>query len=231
MRSSCARCARSRSIATARSNSSPPTSGAICRANRCWPARATGSTTRSASCGAMRSASPPAARSSSSSSPSRSSMSIQTQRIADERDRAAQESQRAETVSKFMLNVFSAADPVNEQGRGDHGPRAAGSGRTTDPRRPGQHPEVRARLLEAVGQAFRRQGHFERSISYLEDALRLRKQISGSSGDGTAERARRTRGRAATGRRPGRLGPHAASRRWRSPSSIAASARRPTRAC
>ena len=36
-RSSCARCARSRSIATARSNSSPPTCGAICRASRSAP--------------------------------------------------------------------------------------------------------------------------------------------------------------------------------------------------
>jgi eukaryotic-like serine/threonine-protein kinase len=113
-------------------------------------------------------------------------MSIQTQRIADERDRAAQESQRAEQVSKFMLNVFSAADPVTNKGEEITATQlleAAGRQIRGDL---GQHPEVRARLLEAVGQAFRRQGHFERSISYLEDALRLRKQLSGSSGDGTA---------------------------------------------
>src|SRR5262249_40238483 len=113
-------------------------------------------------------------------------MSVQTQRIARERDRAAQEGERAEQVSKFMLNVFSAADPVTNKGEPMTATQLLENAGRQIRGDLSQQPEVRARLLAAVGQAFRRQGQYGRSISYLEDALRLRKQISGSTGDDTA---------------------------------------------
>jgi eukaryotic-like serine/threonine-protein kinase len=113
-------------------------------------------------------------------------MSIQTQRIARERDRAAQEGERAEQVSQFMLEVFSAADPVTNKGETITATQLLENAGRRIRANLGEQPEVRARLLEAIGQAFRRQGHYGRSISYLEDALRLRRQISGSTGDRTA---------------------------------------------
>ena len=48
-------------------------------------------------------------------------MSIQTQRIADERDRATKETEVAEKVNQFMLDVFAAAEPYsNPNGHGSH---------------------------------------------------------------------------------------------------------------
>src|SRR5262249_47940032 len=44
-------------------------------------------------------------------------MSIQTQRVAAERDRAAQEGERAETVSAFMTDIFDASQPETSLGR------------------------------------------------------------------------------------------------------------------
>src|SRR5690606_9806168 len=44
-------------------------------------------------------------------------MSVQAQRIAEERDRATVESARAESVSNFMLSIFDASDPFEAQGR------------------------------------------------------------------------------------------------------------------
>src|SRR5207237_8391929 len=42
-------------------------------------------------------------------------MSIQAKRIAEQRDKATQESARAESVSNFMQEVFTAADPYQSQ--------------------------------------------------------------------------------------------------------------------
>ncbi|MET0988061.1 MAG: tetratricopeptide repeat protein [Steroidobacteraceae bacterium] len=41
-----------------------------------------------------------------------------------------------------------------------------------------QQPEVRIRLLQAIGQAYHRQGHYARAITYLSRALHLRQQLA-----------------------------------------------------
>lgn len=104
------------------------------------------------------------------------SMSIQTKRIAAERDRAENENQVAEQVSQFMLNVFSAADPYANEGKEITAKELLE--RAGDTIRAGlnQQPEVRARLLESIGRAYRRRGEIDRSISYLEEVVRLRKE-------------------------------------------------------
>ncbi|MET0658225.1 MAG: tetratricopeptide repeat protein [Steroidobacteraceae bacterium] len=107
--------------------------------------------------------------------------SAQAQRIAIERDRATQESNRAEAVSTFMLEVFGTTKPLVTRGtevtarelldqaaqRIDHGLS--------------QQPEVQARLLEGIGRAYRQQGHPARAASYLKRALQLRKQMPQTS--------------------------------------------------
>ncbi|MGH8174933.1 MAG: tetratricopeptide repeat protein [Steroidobacter sp.] len=113
-------------------------------------------------------------------------MSVQTQRVAAERDRATQEGARAEKVSEFMLEVFEASDPFVSAGEEmtalglleNAGRRIRGD--------LGQHPEVRARLLEAIGRTYRRQNEYELSISFLEDALHIRKQLPDANGAKTA---------------------------------------------
>ena len=103
-------------------------------------------------------------------------MSVQRQHIAEERDRATQESERAERVSDFMLRVFTAADPFENNGRqvtaSELLERAAG----TIQGELNEQPEVRARLLEAIGRAFRRQSQPVKAVTYLEESLRIRRQ-------------------------------------------------------
>ncbi|MET0497543.1 MAG: tetratricopeptide repeat protein [Steroidobacteraceae bacterium] len=104
-------------------------------------------------------------------------MTIQAQRIASERDRATQESERAEKVSSFMLNVFTASDPFENLGKqmtaSDLLDQAARSIRGDL----NEQPEVRARLLEAIGRAYRRQGRPDRAVAYLEDSLSIRDKL------------------------------------------------------
>jgi serine/threonine protein kinase len=113
-------------------------------------------------------------------------MSIQTNQIAAERDRATQESKRAETVSDFMLEVFSASDPFTSQGHEttarellDVAAKRIQSDLT-------QQPEVRARLLEAMRKSFRRQNEPERATEILQEALRICKQLPDPDGSKTA---------------------------------------------
>ena len=104
-------------------------------------------------------------------------MSIQTKRIAAERDRATQESKRAETVSDFMLEVFSASDPFTSQGHEttarellDVAAKRIQSDLT-------QQPEVRARLLEAIAKSYRRQHRYKQAKETINEALKLRNQL------------------------------------------------------
>ncbi len=112
--------------------------------------------------------------------------SIQAQRIADERDRATQEGQRAEQVSNFMLDVFAAADPFVSQGKEVTARELLDQASRRISGDLNQQPEVRARLLEAIGRSYRRQGQFDRAVVYLEDSVRLRRQTPAPASSGLA---------------------------------------------
>ncbi len=103
-------------------------------------------------------------------------MSVQRQRIAAERDRATQESARAERVSKFMLDVFAAAEPFTSVGRDVTARELLDQAARSIQSDLGEQPEVRARLLESIGRAYRRQGLTERAITYFEESLLIRER-------------------------------------------------------
>jgi tetratricopeptide (TPR) repeat protein len=114
-------------------------------------------------------------------------MSIQNQRIAAERDRAANEGKSAQAVSEFMLDVFSAAEPFKAQGKEITARQLLEQSGMQVRADKGMRPEVRARLLASIGRAFRRSGDPERSLSYLEDAVHLRRQMPNGGGLPAAE--------------------------------------------
>ena len=104
-------------------------------------------------------------------------MSIQRQSIAAALERATHDRERAEKVSQFMLDVFSSADPFNNFGKEptarvllDQAARTIQSDLT-------QQPEVRARLLEAIGRSYRRMGLPDRAVAYLQDSLRIQRRL------------------------------------------------------
>lgn len=105
-------------------------------------------------------------------------MSVQTKRITEQRDRATQESARAESVSNFLQEIFSSADPylmadkqVTAKELLDHAAQRINTDLS-------QQPEVRARLLETIGKSYGNQDQWERSALYLEEASRLYGQSS-----------------------------------------------------
>ncbi len=109
-------------------------------------------------------------------------MSIQAQRIAAERDRATVEGARAESVSEFMLRIFEASDPFEARGSTVTARELLDRAGRNIRGDLSQHPEVRARLLEAIGRAYRRQNEYELSVSFLEEAEHLRRQLPDPDG-------------------------------------------------
>jgi eukaryotic-like serine/threonine-protein kinase len=104
-------------------------------------------------------------------------MSIQAERILTERDRAEREADQAKRVSNVVLNVLGTTDPfkkfdhqTTESEFLDHLARSV----TLEL---GKQPEARARLLEAVGVAYRRRGGIQESIGYLQQAVQTRAQM------------------------------------------------------
>ena len=106
-------------------------------------------------------------------------MALQSQRIAEERDLAQRERQRAQKVSNVALNVFSIADPFQNAGNDVSGPALLDHAAKSIKRELADQPEARARLLQAIGRAYVRRGDFRSSIDYLKEASHVLTQVQG----------------------------------------------------
>jgi len=100
----------------------------------------------------------------------------QNHRIGIARDATAQERDRAQQVSAFMVDVFSRADPFNAQGRQDTAKDLLAQGAEKIKANVNLQPEVRAQLLESIGLADRRQGLSETAIPLFEQAVSIRRE-------------------------------------------------------
>jgi serine/threonine protein kinase len=97
-------------------------------------------------------------------------------RIELARDATAQERDRAQQVSAFLVDVFSQADPFNAQGKEPTAKDLLDRGAAKITGNDSLQPEVRAELLESIGLAYRRQGLSERAIPLFEQAVAIRRQ-------------------------------------------------------
>jgi len=97
-------------------------------------------------------------------------------RIELAREATAQERDRAQQVSAFLVDVFSQADPFNTQGKEPTAKDLLDRGAEKISGNVSLQPEVRAQLLESIGLAYRRQGLSERAIPLFEQAVAIRRQ-------------------------------------------------------
>jgi serine/threonine protein kinase/tetratricopeptide (TPR) repeat protein len=100
----------------------------------------------------------------------------QNHRIELARQATAQERDRAQQVSAFLVDVFSQADPFNAQGREPTAKDLLERGAERISGNTALQPEVRAQLLESIGLAYRRQGLSERAIPWFEQAVAIRRE-------------------------------------------------------
>jgi serine/threonine protein kinase len=104
-------------------------------------------------------------------------MSVQRQQIASALAKATRDGQRAETVSEFMLNVFSAADPYIHFGKEPTARALLEQAAERIQSDLSHEPEVRARLLEAIGVSYLRMGQSERAVTYLDEAIKIQRNL------------------------------------------------------
>jgi serine/threonine protein kinase/tetratricopeptide (TPR) repeat protein len=97
-------------------------------------------------------------------------------RIELAREATAQERDRAQQVSAFLVDVFAQADPFNAQGHESTAKDLLDRGAAKITGNVNLQPEVTAQLLESIGLAYRRQGLAERAIPLFEQALAIRRQ-------------------------------------------------------
>jgi len=99
----------------------------------------------------------------------------QNHRIELAREATAQERDRAQQVSAFLVDVFSQADPFNAQGHEPTAKELLDRGAEKILSNSTLQAEVRAELLESIGLAYRRQGFSERAIPLFEQAVAIRR--------------------------------------------------------
>ncbi len=104
-------------------------------------------------------------------------MGLNAKRMEEQRDVAAQARGRAEQVSSFMMEIFSASDPFRAQGKEITARELLDRGAERIQKEVTQ-PDVRAQMLEGIGYAFQRQGLPDRAIPLLEESLELRRRLS-----------------------------------------------------
>jgi tetratricopeptide (TPR) repeat protein len=97
-------------------------------------------------------------------------------RIEMAREATAQERDRAQQVSAFLVDVFSQADPFNAQGKEPTAKELLDQGAAKIRGNLALQPEVQAELLESIGLAYRHQGLSDRAIPLFEQAVAIRRQ-------------------------------------------------------
>ncbi len=101
---------------------------------------------------------------------------IQAQQVAQQRDRAQTEADKAEEVTEFLIDLFALADPeatnieeITARQLLDQGARQV--------RAFGTQPQTQAQLLVAIGRVYEKLGLYDESEQLLDSSLTLRRQL------------------------------------------------------
>jgi serine/threonine protein kinase/tetratricopeptide (TPR) repeat protein len=111
------------------------------------------------------------------------STAFYTTRLAQERDRARREAQKATRVSELMVGLLSGADPISTRATAS-GPSVRAlldAGAEQAQRDLVDQPEVQAEIFTALGRIYRRLGVFDRAQTLLEQALAAGRKVYGSA--------------------------------------------------
>jgi eukaryotic-like serine/threonine-protein kinase len=110
-------------------------------------------------------------------------MAVQAQRIAAERDQAEHERQRAQKVSNVAMAVFAMADPFQTLANEVSGPALLDEAGKSIERELRDQPTARARLLQALGNAYAGRGDYRAAVHYLKEATRTASLLNGAEQD------------------------------------------------
>ena len=107
-------------------------------------------------------------------------MTIQSARIAEARDRARHEAEKATVINRFLLDTLGAANPNVGLGREVTVLQALGSATSRLSRSFQTQPETRAAVLRTIGWTYLRLGRYAEAEPLLREALAIRRAALGS---------------------------------------------------
>jgi serine/threonine protein kinase/tetratricopeptide (TPR) repeat protein len=120
------------------------------------------------------------------------SMTIQSGRIAEERDRANREAEKAmgeaataERVSEFLVDLFGATNPRETRGETVTAKEILDEGAVRIDRDLVSEPLIQAQLMSTMGRAYGRLGLYEVAESMLDRALRIQTDVLGDEDQNT----------------------------------------------
>lgn len=106
-------------------------------------------------------------------------ITVQSRRVAAERDRATQEAAKAEQVTRFLVQLFRGADPNTTPGERVTARELLDRGAAQIEHELGDEPAVRAAMLAAIGQSYYHLGHYTLAQPLLERAVEERRAAHG----------------------------------------------------
>ncbi len=108
-------------------------------------------------------------------------------RLADERDRARVEADKAEQVASFLRELFEVSDPSASRGETITALELLDQGAARVERTLAQQPEVRASMMRLIGDVYRTLGLFSQARPLLEQALADHRSVFGTQNLEVAE--------------------------------------------
>jgi eukaryotic-like serine/threonine-protein kinase len=104
---------------------------------------------------------------------------VQSKRIAGERDRANQEAETSKQVSEFLVGLFKVSDPGEARGNSITAREILDKGADKIGRELKGQPLIQARLMNTIGSVYENLGLFERAQDSLEKTLTTRAKALG----------------------------------------------------
>ena len=106
-------------------------------------------------------------------------MAVQSQRVARERDLARKERATAQRVSAFLVDLFKVSDPSEARGNSVTAREVLDKGVSKIATELKDQPEVRATLMDTMGEVHRNLGLYDQAIALTREALATRQATLG----------------------------------------------------
>jgi serine/threonine-protein kinase len=106
-------------------------------------------------------------------------LAIQASRLASQRDRANAEAESSREVSEFLAGIFESTNPERSHPDSISAREILDRGALRIRSELRDRPLVRARLLAAIGNAYRTLGVYDSATARLDEALSLRERVFG----------------------------------------------------
>ncbi|HEV3456798.1 MAG TPA: serine/threonine-protein kinase [Thermoanaerobaculia bacterium] len=108
-------------------------------------------------------------------------MAIQSARLARERDHVAQERDKAEKTSSFLVDLFKVSDPSEAKGNTVTAREILDKGAARIRGELKDKPQVQATLMDTMGKVYESLGLYDKAEGLLRDALQIRRRALGNA--------------------------------------------------